>query len=544
MPPTGIGSDPRSHSAAGVILAGGLYLAHAALLGDYVADDAGISLAYARNLAAGFGPVLYPGGEAVEAYSNPLWTALLTAGAALGLDGADGIPLLKTLGLVCGVLTLALTAAAARAVYPDDGVVWVAPALLASLAPFAFWTASGMENGLFACLMVLTLTLQLRELRGGGAWPWSALTASALALTRPEGIAFAAAFLLHRATAGERVRQLARWAVVVAAIFGLFLAARLLVFGEWVPNTYYAKVALYGRHLRSLPGYLLDPSDRGTRYLLDAARAVWPLLALAAVGLLDRPWGRGNLLLAGLLAGSALYVVYVGGDFWPAGRFFTASLPLVALAAQHAVNLASHRHRLAGLVLAAVVTGVTLNRSLGVTAELRVLHGGDALISLQGRLDTGRRLSALTHALGLRDALIMDPDIGGLAVAGHRVLDTGGLADIHIARFHYEPTAFRSYVFAERRPDIIRTHATWTASSRVTTFPEFAARYVALQSRRDALGLHGEFIRRELVAGPRAARPASRPPSWRQAIEDGRARRSREAERARALARPAAGGGT
>ena len=124
---------------------------------------------------------------------------------------------------------------------------------------------------------------------------------------------------------------------------------------------------------------------------------------------------------------------------------------------------------------------------------------------------------------------------GGPAVAGLRVLDLGGLADIHIARFHYHPPFFREYIFEEERPDFIRTHATWTASSRITSFPEFAQGYVAIQSQRDALGLHGEFVRRDLLTGgtPNGGVRSSRQPSFHQAVQDGRARRQREAARAR-----------
>ena len=528
--------SPTASRAAGAALIGGLYVAHASIFGDYVADDAGISLAYGRNMMSGNGPVLYPGGEAVEAYSNPLWTALLGVASASGLDGADGVPLLKGLSLLFGLATVALAATAARYAYPDRAAItWLAPALLASLTPFVFWTASGMENALYAFVMLLAFVLQLRELNATNVAPWSAVAIAALALTRPEGIAFAAAFLVHRVLAGERGRRLVVWGVVIVGAYALFLASRVIIYGDWVPNTYYAKVALYDRHLSSLVGYLRDPDDRGTRHLLENIAAVWPLVLIAAVGLLDPRRWRAALLIAGVLAGTALYVVYVGGDFWPAGRFFTAALPLLALAVQHAVNTVHVRHARVGTVAAAVLVGVTLNQSLQTSAGLRVLHDGNALISLQGRLETARRLQALAHALGIEDPVVLDPDIGGLAVAGLRIVDLGGLADIHIARFHWHPPFFRDYVFDERRPDFIRTHATWTASTGITAFAEFDADYVAIRSWHDALGLHGEFVRREHLEPPDGTavrREPQRPPSWRQAIDDGRARRRREDARA------------
>jgi hypothetical protein len=534
-----ISASARKRTVAWPIVAGvlitALYLGHAWMFGGYIADDAGISLAYARNIVSGFGPVLYAGGEAVEGYSNPLWVGLLGAGAALGLDRADGIPLMKALGLIFGLGTLLLTAIAARIAYPaDHSVPWLAPAILAALTPFVFWTTAGLENSLYAFLVMLAVTLQLRELEHAEATQWSALALAGVALTRPEGAALFIAFLLHRVLYCERGVRLLKWTAAFAMIYALFLGSRLVIFGAWVPNTYYAKVDVYDRRLTRLALYILDPADRGTSYLLDSARTLWPLLIVATAGLtVGRHW-RTNVLLVGLVVGTALYVIYVGGDFWPAERFLTAALPPLALATQHGVNRWVPR-RLAASCVAALLVGILLNRSLGASSELQILDKEDILIGLQGKLNNARRLQAIASALGLSDPLLLDPDIGGPAVAGLRVVDLGGLADIHIARFHYYPPFFRDYIFQERRPDFIRTHDTWTSSSRVTEFPEFEQQYAAIRSWRDARGLHGEFVRRDLLTGggrPRDMRPPRRP-SFRQAIEDGRARRLREADRAR-----------
>ena len=46
-------------------------------LSGWLIDDAGISFAYARNLANGAGFVSQPGRVPVEGFSNPLWTLLL-----------------------------------------------------------------------------------------------------------------------------------------------------------------------------------------------------------------------------------------------------------------------------------------------------------------------------------------------------------------------------------------------------------------------------------------------------------------------------------
>jgi len=47
------------------------------LLGRWVMDDAGVSFAYARNLAGGHGLVSQPGRVPVEGFSNFLWVLVL-----------------------------------------------------------------------------------------------------------------------------------------------------------------------------------------------------------------------------------------------------------------------------------------------------------------------------------------------------------------------------------------------------------------------------------------------------------------------------------
>ena len=511
-----------------------LYLGHAAVFGDYIADDAGISLAYGRNLVAGYGPVLYPGGEAVEGYSNPLWTAIIALGAALRLDGADGIPLLKGLGLLFGASALWLTTLVARQAYPADApnTRWIAPAILAAWTPFVFWAGAGLENPLYVFLLLLAVLLQLREIEDSRVRPWSAVALAGVALTRPEGCAFFLAFLVHRLiTVRERWRLLA-WSGIFVAVFAAFLAARYAVFADWLPNTYYAKIS--DREITELWHYLADREDPGLRYVRLFLLGNVAIVLAAAAGFADLRHWRASMLMASIGAGTAIAALYVGGDFWPAFRFLTPALPLLAIGAQHAiarlpVRVVAFRH-----AAAAAVVGLVIYGSVGPSLQLRAQHHQDELISLQGRLEQARSMRALATALGVKDPLYMVPDIGGPSVLGLRVLDLGGLTDIHIARFQWYPAFFRDYVFKEKRPHIIRTHSTWTRTSMVTAFPEFHEQYAAVDSYQDELGLHGTFVRRDLLNGvAQSDDEAGKVPSFTQAVGDARARRLREDARER-----------
>ena len=525
-------ATPRRTVPVAVIAS--VYLAHASVFGWYIADDAGISLAYARNLAHGFGPVLYAGAPAVEGYSNPLWVAILTVASGLRLDVGDGIVLLKVGGLLLGLATLVLTAVLSRTAYPENvEMQWLAPAILALWTPFTFWSGAGLENPLYAGCLVAAAILQLRELTNPSSRPWSAVALLAVALARPEGCAFFAAFLAHRLLHApprtlDAVGHLAVWCAVFLAGFSLFLLARHAVFGAWVPNTYYAKAG--GRHLIALAYYLSDPADSGWQYVALFIRSGWPVVFAACISFLAPGHWRSKTLIAAIVGGTCLYVVFVGGDFWPQARFFTASLPFLAIAAQRGISIAAQRlprgRRVAAAGLLAVVAFISIRPSLDLSRQ----HQNDTLISLQGRLAQGRKVRALADAAGIADPLYLDPDIGGPALVGLRILDLGGLTDVHIARFQYDPAFFPTYVFDERRPHFIRTQANWTRSSRITEYRQFSEQYVAIEEKRDALGRHGLFIRRNLTtaAGPRTSQP-----SFAQAVRDGRAVRAREKERGR-----------
>src|SRR5262245_37549022 len=98
-----------------------IYIAHALLFGGWIVDDAGISFAYARNLAQGHGLVSQPGLPPVEGYSNFLWVLLMALSFALRLFDPVLTPKLLAVALTGGFfLTLA---GALRRLDPAGGAV-------------------------------------------------------------------------------------------------------------------------------------------------------------------------------------------------------------------------------------------------------------------------------------------------------------------------------------------------------------------------------------------------------------------------------------
>jgi len=348
-----------------------------ALLGYLVAtawflcDDAFISFRYARNLLDGDGLVFNPG-EYVEGYTNLLWVLEVAGLWALGVRPEHGA---LWLSLLCTVVTLLVVAThAARLAEPRRRRLgaWLALAWLCCCPSFAEWTTSGLETRQFTMLVVLGAWLVAAddEHRAGGARMWLASLAFGLAaLTRPEAPLLAACAVGWRLVrdwlAGDlRVRRL----VALCAPFALTLAGlfawRYGYYGQWLPNTYYAK------HVR--PWY-----DSGLRYLEAGAIVLgaWLWGTLALVGVARRrllpAWDA--LLPFAVVLPHALYLAHIGGDhfaFRPMDFYLPLIAPFAAAATLRLANgVARDRERLAGpLAVAATIVGVVYANAIGAAS--------------------------------------------------------------------------------------------------------------------------------------------------------------------------------
>lgn len=343
----------------GLVATLGLLLWHAWSY-RFLTDDSFISFRYARHLAEGAGLVFNGPAERVEGYSDFLWVVLLAGLARLGWrpeSAATSLSLAATVGLWLVVSSYALR------VRPRRGAEWlvlIPGACLALFRSVAVWSTGGLETRLFELLVVgaaLRLTEEVAALKSGGAprlfsgWLWGLA-----ALTRPDGSLLAACGMgvgaIHLALARRfSWRATLAWALPFAVLVGSQLAFRRAYYGEWLPNTYYAKVG--GRWWWSSGAeYLLA-------FALEYALPLW--LALAVYGALGAARERRAffpILCAALLLPHALYVASVGGDhfeFRPLGLVF----PLLALLVYEAGRaLTTTRARAGALAAALAVTAL------------------------------------------------------------------------------------------------------------------------------------------------------------------------------------------
>jgi hypothetical protein len=477
-----------------VLLACALFALHALAFGSWLIDDAGISFAYARNLALGHGLTAQAGVPPVEGFSNPLWTLLLAAFARTGwLD-----PLLTSKLLSLALVALAFLWIATRW-EGLDGWATVLPLLLLPLnTSFVIWTTSGLENPLLVLLAVVSCSLAMLAAEGArGSWrldAGSGLVAGLLALTRPDAIVYSVAYPLvlglsarGRGTGRILAVRLFRYASAFLPLVGGYLFFRIRYYADWFPNTYHPKDKPSLSSLVDV-GKLLDLLESvagplaGTLAILFVAGALylWRCCELRA---------RAHVLFLYLGLATSVYLL-MPPDWMGEYRFATAffvflywSLGVVVSGLLRVSSPGPFPRKVAFALSAAIVVMSALlhtGRSIAFAADPVVPFERVAAFSGTGY----NRLAAI---LGREDTSLLTPDMGGtLYYSTLRVYDLAGLCDRTIARsLKTDREAFLRYVFEEARPTFIHVHASWAEWADLSEDPRLRRDYAVIGERYD-----------------------------------------------------------
>ncbi len=233
------GSSRALGSGTGWVLAlvalGALTAALVSDPGDFLGDDGGITLRYAKRLAEGAG-LSYSGAERVNGASSPLWTLWLAGGLAAGVDAARWVIASGALGWsLAGFFVGCLGARAGGLSIGLLGMAWFYTRPTLQLACF-----TGLESAMTMTLAGGTLLAIDRGSQRGSALGLGAIVAGKLdgALL---AIAYASALLLRERRFPLRV---ALGAMLVAAPV---LATLTWWFGSPIPHSATTKVLLHTR---------------------------------------------------------------------------------------------------------------------------------------------------------------------------------------------------------------------------------------------------------------------------------------------------------
>lgn len=507
--------DRSRWTALAAVLGGVLLLGwQATRYGNWLVDDAAITFAYARNVAEGAGPVLQPGAEPVEGFSNPTWLLVLVVGKWLGLfdrGALFGIPdyvlYPKAIALLCcaGIL-IACYLAARRVTRRPAAVTFATAVVLAAIPSFVIWCFSGLENSLFAltaCVLAVHLFLAVSDQR---LWtPSVAVIAGALAafaaLTRPDGLIYLAAYplislvLVRRTVWRTALRHVLYSGVAFAVPFGAYLLWRIAEFGRLVANTAVAKN-------QALPT-VSDLTRAGELVQYAGAPAV--IVAVGVVGLaLATPsrWRDGVVaLLVPLILAIVAYCV-LEPDWMKQFRFATpvwvlAALIVVISAAEVLTRLRSRGRALAALTLAGALlpSGVAL-------ADAGAAYRADADVPLCWIATRfGQYVNGYADIIGLDQGSLLAPDMGGSAMSSRlRLIDMAGLTEAKIADIYAgeADTTLADYVFEDRKPTFVHTHGVWFANE-LTVDPRMTRDYYQVHRSEDPSSADEDWVRKDVV---------------------------------------------
>jgi len=337
----------------------------------FLCDDAYITFRYVSNARDGHGLVWNaPPFLPVEGYTGFAWAMLLWA--TWSWFGIEPPAAANVLSIACGVVEFAVIAAAALRLRRQDGsrapdaVGLLALVAIVGNRSFLQWLTSGLETALFNAAFVAWVLLAFRaaprrDTRWLAAW---AGTATLAALTRPDGLLLVAATVAASTLAlGQRPHRLRSLGLGLLPVLGVVLHVgwRRWFYGEWLPNTYYAKV-LAAWPEAGLRHFACFAVEHGV-WLWAVLAAAWLVVELVrARGVPIRTLWRALPAVAAVgavLFHSGYYVFKVGGDHFEY-RVFSQLVPLLFLSAAAMALRLSHGLRLPLVALGSLFLASTV----------------------------------------------------------------------------------------------------------------------------------------------------------------------------------------
>ncbi|HVF75114.1 MAG TPA: hypothetical protein VM938_08695 [Acidimicrobiales bacterium] len=477
-------------------------------------EDAGITYSYARTFADGHGlGHIFENAPKAEGYSNFLWlVAMAPLGALTTMETAS-----KALGLAFGVGTVFVVHRLVWHLARDRRVVWgvVASGLV---APTAMWAAAGLENGLYVFLVSASALLFVREEaaleEGRQPLPGSAALLVLVAMTRPEGFMYGGAvglcklFSLWRRRHDLRrgISDLVMWSLVLLFGVGAYHLWHYSTYHELVPSTVIAKSVT--PTMKGDFGNLVDFGSEGWWYATELFRSHGGLFILPAAVVGAVVAARSRAVVVVVLAVVSLVLPLYSPDWMPQLRFMFAFPTLLVVLAVLGIDALLAWARgfrttslypaaagLATLPLLALVLFAAEN--LRVTSD-HVGHDYPHFLPMRFANESYAPLREVARTFGLDDPFYVLPDVGGSTYLGRmRIVDSLGLADLHVARSHWDRAILEQYFFVERRSELVSTHEPWTSLTGIPEMSSVQQDYVRLPSES-----HAQFVRRDVIVSP------------------------------------------
>jgi hypothetical protein len=437
-------------------------------------DDAAITAAFSRTWAETGRIALTPVSQVVEGFSSVSWFLLLSVPYFFTHNPDAGLIWMKLLSACFLLLSLRLIYLIALQQFGDRR------AAIVSVLLFAYCYASdremedGMEMTLAAFLLLLLFHLLTRDKERWRVF-YASVTTFALLLTRFEmpfmlALLFCGFFYAAWRNRPNAVpcRDLLRILAATAFSFVLIELWRHRIFGEWMPNTVYAK-RLTPYSDWSTPAKFLQTRFEAIREPIVVLVVPLGFAAYAfirdlnaekpSLWLSTRRFHPAILLLA---LGCFLFGAMFGHNWGHIGRMVIPMLPFLILVIIGVCATAVPDKRLLTQLFVILLIGHGL---IWLRQEAIYPADNGSIESIEA---VGIGAEAIRAALHQNRIVMMTPDVGASSLCCERldIVDSGLLADTTLARTGW--SRFAPY-FRKVRPDIVETGSIWASVSHIYT---------------------------------------------------------------------------
>lgn len=433
-------------------------------------DDAAITAAFSRTWAQTGKIALTPVSQVVEGFSSVLWFLLLSIPYFFTHNPDAGLIWMKSLSGIFLLLSLRLLYLIAWQQFENRNAATISVLLLA----FCYTPTQEMQNGMEMNLAMFLLLSLFRVLSRNDA-KRRVLNASILTvlllLTRFEmpftlGLLFLGFFYAAYQNKPNAIGFRDLLKIVSAAVLGFAVIElwRHQLFGEWMPNTVYAKRFIpysdwstVAKFLTTRRKAMLEPIFVLPVPIGIAACALICGVSLKRVSKIN--FGRIHPGIWILALGCFLFGAIFGRNWGIPGRMVAAMLPFLILAiVEVCVTVIPIKHFFEFSVLLLSFQGF-----VWLAQEIQNPYGN---VSLKHVEALGVSVDSVRAALQQDRIMVMTADLGGSSLCCERldVLDSGLLANPTLARTGWK--GFPSY-FREARPDIVEIGSPWSDVSHI-----------------------------------------------------------------------------
>lgn len=300
-----------------------------------IVDDSYIFFRYAENIFNGFGFVWNIGEKPVEGYSSFGYLAVLLAGKFLSINP-------EYFSLIMGIISSALSLYFIYLLYnllnPDLRYENLFVIFLISFSPaYGYWAGAGMETSFYFMSLSGSAYFYFKFYQNKKNIFISGILFGLLCLIRFEGVLFFLLFFLHT-TWNKNKRFKFRLNIKsflilsgFIVVFGSYFIWRWIYFGNFFPNTFYAKT-----------GGGIDQLIGGFKYVYLSFRRFygvgWILILPLFFFIQIKYLSTETKFLFFISIISVFSTILIGGDHFHNGRFIYPILPLLFIILPYGFN--------------------------------------------------------------------------------------------------------------------------------------------------------------------------------------------------------------